>query len=335
MNRITKLFLVLLGIGADVITVTSGTVGTAGNVAGDLQTYFALKLLEVAEFTTILDQFGEKEPLPANSSKTIQFSREEKFAASTSPSQLTEGLAPDATGISLNEFQAVVEQYGFLVRISDLAILTAKHPIVEKTIKLLGINAAETYDILIFNVLNAGTTVYRPNARAADVNLLATDTIGYTDLVQNEAALNVLGGRPFADGDYVCVMAPQVHAALLRDPDFKAANQLGKPERIWKGEVQELGGVRIVRTNSPAFAAVTQTPSGATNKVYSSFMIAQFAYQITDLQHLQVIVTAPGGGFDPLKQSYKVGYKFSFKSLITNQNWLTVMKSSGQDSVNN
>ena len=44
-----------LGVGADVVTVTPGTAGTAGNVAADLQTYFSAKLLEVAELNTILD----------------------------------------------------------------------------------------------------------------------------------------------------------------------------------------------------------------------------------------------------------------------------------------
>jgi hypothetical protein len=45
----------LLGFGADVVTVSTGVVGNAGNVAADLQTYFAAKLLEVAELNTILD----------------------------------------------------------------------------------------------------------------------------------------------------------------------------------------------------------------------------------------------------------------------------------------
>jgi len=39
----------LVGFGADVVTVTSGTIGNAGNVAADLQTYFSARLLEVAE----------------------------------------------------------------------------------------------------------------------------------------------------------------------------------------------------------------------------------------------------------------------------------------------
>ena len=79
LNRFSNWLIVALGLGPDVITVTSGTAGNAGSTAAELQTYFSLKLLEVAEFNTILDQWGEKHPLPSNSSKTIQFNRLEKL----------------------------------------------------------------------------------------------------------------------------------------------------------------------------------------------------------------------------------------------------------------
>ena len=72
----------------------------------------------------VMDQFGEKVPVPSNSSKTIQFVREEKLSNAV-PAQLVEGIAPDAQGITLNQFQAVMEQYGSLIRLSDLAELTA------------------------------------------------------------------------------------------------------------------------------------------------------------------------------------------------------------------
>ena len=53
--RIFNSILALLGFGADVITVTSGTVGNAGNTAAELITYMSARLLEVAELNTILD----------------------------------------------------------------------------------------------------------------------------------------------------------------------------------------------------------------------------------------------------------------------------------------
>lgn len=324
----------LLGFGADVITVATGTAGNAGNVAADLQTYFAAKLLEVAEFNTILDQFGEKTPIPSNSSKTIHFVREEKFADSATPTQLTEGVAPDAVGLTLNQFEAVAEQYGFLTRISDLAELTAKHPIIQKTIYLLGLNAAEMYDQLIYNVLNAATQTYYPSNLTADTSLTASNQLGYADLVEIEASLAANGARPFDGGEYVAVLSPQVYAAIQKDPDWKAAHQLVQPEAIYRGEVGVLSGLRVVRSNSPSFAGTTQTGTGQATPVYTSFVIARFAYQIADLQNLRVNVVAPGGQSDPLQQNRKIGYKFAFKAIITNPNWLFRVRTPGVNSIN-
>lgn len=203
-----------------------------------------------------------------------------------------------------------------MVRLSDLAEITARHNVIERTIYVLGLQAAETYDQLIFNVLNAATNTYYPFNRAGDTSLLGSDLVGYADLVELDAALQDQGGRPFEGGEYVFVTPPQVYAGLLKDPDFKASNQFKAPDKIWRGEVGMLGGFRVIRSNSPAFAATSQSTAGQSSKVFSSFAIARFAYQITDLQNLRVYVVAPGGQLDPLQQSRKIGWKFAFKSLI-------------------
>lgn len=334
-SNLSNLLFILFGFGADVVTVTAGSAGNAGSTAAELITYMSARLLEVAELNTILDQFGDKHPLPSNSSKTIRFVRQEKLTVASSPTQLTEGLPPDAVGITLNQFEATIEQYGSVVRLSDLAEITARHNVIERTIYILGLQAAETYDQLIFNVLNGATNSYYVNARAGDTSLYATDRVGYLDCVELDATLQDQGARPFEGGEYVMVCAPQVYASLLTDPDFKASNQFAAPQKIWRGEVASLGGFRVIRTNAPAFAATSQATAGQANKVYSSFALGRFAYQITDLQNLRVYVVAPGGQIDPLQQSRKIGWKFAFKSIITNQNWIRRVRSAGQNSVNN
>ena len=40
---------------SDVVTVTSGTAGVAGNVVASLITYMSARLLEVAELNMVLD----------------------------------------------------------------------------------------------------------------------------------------------------------------------------------------------------------------------------------------------------------------------------------------
>ena len=62
MSKLYSLFLSFLGLGADTITVSTGTVGNAGNTVADLITYLSAKLLEVAEYNNILGQFGEMSP---------------------------------------------------------------------------------------------------------------------------------------------------------------------------------------------------------------------------------------------------------------------------------
>jgi hypothetical protein len=60
-NFFVSLVGIALGLGDDVISVTTGSVGVpgpAGSLASDQQTYFSAKLLEVAVLMTVLDQFG-------------------------------------------------------------------------------------------------------------------------------------------------------------------------------------------------------------------------------------------------------------------------------------
>src|SRR5690348_15435020 len=82
-NKVFSLIGIVLGLGDDVISVITGSTGTpgpAGSLASDQQTYFSAKLLEVAVLITVLDQWGDKDPIPSNSSKTIQFNRLEKLS---------------------------------------------------------------------------------------------------------------------------------------------------------------------------------------------------------------------------------------------------------------
>lgn len=59
LTRVLNFLFIVLGFGPDVVTVTSGSAGNAGSTAAELITYMSARLLEVAEYNTILDQFGK------------------------------------------------------------------------------------------------------------------------------------------------------------------------------------------------------------------------------------------------------------------------------------
>lgn len=323
----------IVGFGADVVTVTSGTAGNAGSTAAELVNFIDMQMLDVAETNTYLKQLGDPRPLPKGvGSKVIQFDRFEKLTVAASPTQLTEGVSPDAVGITINQYTATTEQYGNLVRLSELAEITAKHPLVQQAINRLGLWGAEVYDVLIYNVLDAATSIYRTNSRAGDTSLLASDVLSYNDLVSLNALLAAQAAQTFGDGQYAYVNSPQPIASLQKDPDWKAANQFGNADKIFRGQIGSLSNLAVVSSNSPAFATTAQTTSGYANKVYSGFACGKGAFQVSDLQSMESIVTPPGGHGDPLKQSTKIGIKFSMKSVISNQNWIQRHRSAGNNS---
>lgn len=338
MSFISKSFGLLIaffGLGSDIVTVGTGTVGNAGNAQADQGVYLTAKLLEVAEFNTILDQFLEKIAVPPNQSNTCRFVRMEKLPFTASPTQLIEGVAPDALGLTMNQFTATLQQFGNVVRITDVAQLTAKHPILAAAIQKLGLQAAEIRDVLIFNVLAAATNVYRPNSKAGNSTTTASDQLTYVDIVALFALLTRQAARPYPDGQLALILAPEVYAAVLKDPDFKSSVQLAAPEKIWRGQVGSLANFSIVQSNAPSMAATTQSTAGAANRLYTGFAVGQFAAQVSDWQTLQMYTAAPGGQSDVLQQNYKAGWKFAFQSVITNQNWLRAVITAGVDSVNN
>ena len=315
----------------DVLTQYSTT-----NLSYDLQTYLDKKLLEVAKFRLTLDQFAVKKQLPKGGSKVIQFNRYDKFTSpSGTPGQLTEGVAPDSEALAFSKVSATAEQYGKVVKITDIAELTVKHDIVQQALEVLGIHAAELYDHLIFNVLAAGTSiVYADGGSNINTLTVANSQITYDHLLNIVANLDDAGAPQLGDG-YVFVVPPQVKAQIQDDADFKTANAYLRGEAMWKGEIGHLGGMRIVCSNGPAFTPTAQTVTGKINKVYTSFAIGKSSYAVTDLQSLEVINTPPGGLTDPLKQVRALGYKFSMKAAILNQSWISVFKSAGRNSVNN
>lgn len=113
-NLIPSWLIAALGFGADIITASIGTAGNVGSTAAELSTYISAKTLDVAILNTILDQAGEKEVLPDRSSKTIRFTRFEKLTTTTAPVQLTEGVTPDAVGLAVNQFEALIRRNSYV-----------------------------------------------------------------------------------------------------------------------------------------------------------------------------------------------------------------------------
>lgn len=299
---------------------------TTAVLAADLQTYFSRALLKQAKYKVVLDQFGYSENIPSASSKTISFTQYSDLTPLTAANlNASEGVAPTDTALTTTAITAVVDQAGAYVTLTDLAKLTPKHPVMQKTIELLGVQGARSYDNLIFNAIVAGTGVFYAGGAASRAALTATSYLTFSDVLKGVVNLRKNGASEFDDGNYVLAVAPQVEGDLLQDPLLQnvAYRQTpnGHTNELYKGAIMTFGGVTIVRSNQIAFNGILV---GATSVLpgFVSFLFGQNAYAVTNLQNMQTYTQTPGSVADPLEQRMTVGWKFAFKSVILNNNFM-------------
>lgn len=303
---------------SDVLTTTSA------GVNNDLQAYFAKKLLRHAKYQTKLDQFAHVENIPSASSKTIQFTQYSDLTPVTAT--LTEGVAPDAVGLTSSAITATVDQLGSVVKITDLAKLTPKHSVVQEALKILGTQAARSYDLKINTAVVAGTgVIYSGTGNAARTDIAAGDIPTMADFASAVTNLRNNGAQEFADGNFVAVIDPTTEMNLMKDSAFRDAairNGLGSKGEVYKGEIATFNGIRFVRSNNIPTVSSTVT-------VHTSYVFGQDAYAVTDLQSLKTYREGPGGVNDPLHQIMTLGWKVAFKSVILNNNFMQRVESAG------
>lgn len=305
------------------------TLTNTAALAADLQTYFASKLLKQAEFKTVLDQFGLVEPLPSASSKTIQFTQYADLAINTTP--LVEGVPPGGSALSTTPITATVDQLGDFVTLTDLAGLTPKHPTVQKALKLLGDQAAKSYDRAINTVVIAGTAVRYAAAGGATTRatLVAGSKVAWADVRKEVARLRTIGAGVFEDGNFVMVVDASVEQDLMDDASFEKAaiahaTKSGTDSEYYKGTIAKFAGVTVVRSNN---LMTVQAGAGNALTGHVSLLFGTDAYAITDLQKVKTYKQGPGGVSDPLEQIMTLGWKLAFKTAILNNNFMTRIES--------
>lgn len=304
--------------------------------AGIVSSYMTDETLKRAKYQCVLDQFGKLENLPEGNGSTIDFVQYADLALVVDP--LTEGLAPAGSKLSASKISATVDQYGDYITVTDLAGITPRHRSMKEKYRILGTQAARSLDRAIYRVVSVGTAVRYANSKTTRDNLVETDIVTMSDITAEVVRLRNSGAYEFSelakrkegtdeiedragDGNFVCVLDPSVEADLMKDADFKAAvqNQAAKPKdnELYKGTIVRYGGVTFVRSNN-----IPTVKNTGNVDIHTTLIFGMDAYANTDLQKLKVYRQGPGGVSDPLEQIMTLGWKYSGKACILNNNWM-------------
>ena len=221
---------------------------TFSNFSSDSQTYIAAQTLMRIKRDVVVYGLGKKEKLPSRFSKTFQFTRYDKLLLPKVA--LTEGTTPSTNAsVTITTVQAVMDQWGDYVNISDVADLTIKHPVMEQAIQLLSEQAAETIDRETISVLLANTSVFYPGAITARGSL-ATNSYFDTDTARKTiASLRGRGAQPYEGRMFMGLIDPYVEMDLSKDSTFQTAASYSNILVLQNGEVGRWMGVRWMTSN--------------------------------------------------------------------------------------
>lgn len=218
---------------------------------GSINAHIAAELLDIAFKAVIFQQLGEKAKMPEGQGKTFQFNRYDRLALPLVP--LTEGTAPSSTNMALSYVQAVADQWGAFVELSDVAVLTIQHPLLSVAMNLLGFQAAELVDREIINTLFAGTSVSYGGTATTRAGLATASSDSLTDKVVQKAVarLRTRGAIPYDGTHFVGVLDPAAEQDVSQATNsaFVSASAYSNIKQLLNGEIGQWRGVRWMSSN--------------------------------------------------------------------------------------
>jgi N4-gp56 family major capsid protein len=265
----------------------------------------------------ILEKFGQAKPLPAKSTKTIQFRRyyldstwTSTFGSDFNPHEyfkgtnfdptkktLTEGVTPDATVLESSDYEATLVQYGDRTVITDQVMDFHEDPILKEAVDILGEQAAVLIEKTRYNTLKAGTNVFYANGAArASVNTVFSlnDQRRVTRFLKRQLGKAITStvkstpafGTEAIAPSFICIVHPDLEPDLRGISSFVPSEKYGTMSP-WDGEIGKIEDVRyLASTIIEPFAGGGN--SGGTNvletsgdaDVYPMLFLARDAYGI-------------------------------------------------------
>lgn len=336
-----------------------------GDISPAVAAYSVVRMLKRAMPYLHLEKFGQTYPLPTNSTNTAKFRRyflsgatgsagtgTGNFFIPVATTPLVEGVTPSGSKLANQDYTVTLKQYGDYVTITDVVMDTHTDSVLQQATDILGEQAAMTVETLRFNVLKAGTNVFRAGNVAAR-NLIITAPVD-GDLRRVATSLNrqnakkitqVVASSPdfntkSVEAAYMAVCHPDLETDLRKLTGFKPVADYGPHTTPFEGEIGSFEQIRFLTSTVIApyadlgGTAVTNslryTTANTACDVYPILVFGRDAYGLVPLKGKSamtpmVVNPKPAAG-DPLAQRGTVGWKLWTETVILQQAWMAVLE---------
>lgn len=283
------------------------------------KTFYDRELLERLLPQLVYFQYGQKRSAPRKEGDTINFRRFNSLPPALTP--LTEGVTPDGRALDISAITATVKQYGDYVTISDLIDLMGIDPILTETVGLLGEQAGLTLDLIVRDIVAAGTNVYYVGGHVDRGQITASDVLTGGTLRQIRRIMARNNVKPVSGaGAYIGFIHPDAIHDIQSDAghgNWLEVTKYTTPERAFNGEVGKLYGIRMIETT---LAPIYEGEGAGGADVYATIVIGANAYGVVDIagsSKPETIIKPHGsaGTADPLDQRATAGWKALFTAV--------------------
>lgn len=326
---------------------------TYGDISPRTAAFVSARLLERAMPFLCMGKFGQQQPIPKNKTQTIKLRRYNALPPSTVP--MTEGVTPAADNVTYTDVQASLQQYGRRSVVTDQILDTHEDPVLMEYTEIMGELAGQTLELVIYNVLKAGTNVLYagtsvtsraginspPDAAALNraIRLLKRQN---TKLVTKMlAASDKVGTAPIRPG-FIAFCHPDLQTGLEGLPGWKDKSEYGTFSVVSDNEFGAFKEIRFLSSTlyapflkagnatygSPLLSNGSAGVSGGTDNadVYPIVICGADAYGTVSLAGATAVsptvVSPKPSDSDPLGQRGHVGFKMWATALILNDAWM-------------
>ena len=273
---------------------SEANLATSASLSPDvLAVYMKDELLERSEKDLVFWDLAEKSEIPKGSGKTIQFTRYERLPLPEAP--LEEAVTPAATPITLSTVDAVLDQWGAVVSMSDVVILIINHPLVQQARELLTIQHNELIDREVQVVAMGATTVYFAGNKTSRASLTAADVISTDDVRRMVARLRQNGAPSWSGGRYKGVVDPFVEMDISKDSTFQLAGVFSQTETLKDAMIGRWMGVDWMRSNNIPILTL-MTAAWATASANTSVPAGSTGFDAGATTRVQVVRLDPQSG---------------------------------------
>lgn len=235
----------------------------------DQEKFLVSRLLERSYNKLVMDAVCENLTMREGSGDTAYMTRYKRMNVPVEA--LAEGVTPAASEFSLEEVTVTLDQWGDYVVLTDVALLTTRHPLMQQAQILLADNAARVLDREITLVLLAGTNVQYYDGSVAARNAIDSTMILSSDVVSKAVINLTMGGASPIGGmrqdskqnhapnynaslEYIGIIGPHLKFELLRPSvNFGSLIQNNvynqKGSGVTMGAIGKYMGVLFIETN--------------------------------------------------------------------------------------